>query len=120
MPLPVVLEQLPLAVPVGLLGRRPLMGIYGEPLTAYIERKKRCEAVELRYENVWPAFQLLTNLGYEVDLRFSAGLFLEAKREDHQFVADVEAGDALIITGYGDVEHVPGNEFRMAWEKDAQ
>lgn len=95
------------------------MGMYAEPFCGYVERQPRCEAVELRYENVWPVAQMLIQLGYEVNVRQAKeGLFLEAKRDDTSFTANVDNGDALIVNGYADLEHIAGAEFRRAWQKE--
>lgn len=86
---------------------------------SYVERRARCHAVVVTHDNVWDVARDLMMRGYEVNIRSQAGaLFLEAKNDEHSFVADIENGDA-IKGGYGaDVEYIPGTEFRQAWERD--
>lgn len=86
----------------------------------FVERKTRCQAVMLRYENVWEVAQLLVARRYETKISWGGadGLTLEAQREDTGFRAIVEHGDALVLNGYDDVEYVPGAEFRRAWERE--
>jgi hypothetical protein len=85
----------------------------------FVERKTRCKAVMLRYENVWAVAQHLVARRYETKISWgSNGLVLEAQREDQSFKANVENGDTLMLNGYDDVEYVPGTEFRRAWERE--
>jgi hypothetical protein len=85
----------------------------------YIERKPRCKAVELRQSNVWDVAQYLVMQGWNTQVSWTDGdLKLDLKRDDVQLTASIEAGDALMINGYYDVELIPGSEFRRNWEKE--
>lgn len=85
----------------------------------YVERKTRCKAVELRYDNVWELAQFLGETGWKPQVSWTEeGVTLAAQRGDAAFIAHVERGDALILNGYCDVQMVNGRDFRHAWEKE--
>lgn len=85
----------------------------------YIERKPRCEAVRLTYENVWDVAQFLMSMGYQVNVSTGTnGITLQGERDNTGFTASVEQADALVLSGGFDVSVVPGREFSHGWEKE--
>jgi hypothetical protein len=68
---------------------------------------------------VCKAAQYLVSTGWDANIRLVNGsIFLEAKRGDEAFVADIDNGDALLINGYDDLEYIDGLAFRKQWEKE--
>lgn len=90
-----------------------------EPFISYIERTPRCNAVELRRENVAQVSQFLRGCGYYTTLidgkEFTLTVMLPST--EVLFTADVDEGDAIIHSD-SSVHMVKGVDFRRMWKKE--
>ncbi len=86
----------------------------------FVERKQRCQAVMLQYENLWDVARWLhQKCGYETKVNASDGLTLEVlKNGQILFTADAREGDAVIYRDIDNISVMPGREFRTTWERE--
>jgi hypothetical protein len=88
----------------------------------FIERKPRCQAIQLCPDNVWKVAEFLQKEGYSTKVNARIGeehFTLEVGGYTNEnLVANVDSRDALVYGGFGNISIIPGREFRQKWEKE--
>lgn len=86
----------------------------------YVERQPRCRAVTVRIENIYKIAQWLNNQGFhtKVDADNSKCTLEIISNKESLFVVDAGERDAIQWAGPGNINRIPGAEFRRIWEKE--
>lgn len=88
---------------------------------SYVERRPRCNAVQVSHNNLWGVAAWLQRNGMGVDVQSGEHAMLRIKRRGEQadLIVNVNDADALVGDFYTNFVVVPGREFRERWEREA-